>query len=307
MKETKRVEGVDDISTADYKKYLKRQNGFSSFMKIIYKNKQSFIGMIILLMFVLMATIGTNVINLDMTTNFENRYLPPSFAHLLGTDYVGRDLFAQLVHGSRDVLVIGAAAALFSIFFGFVIGAVAGLVGGWVETTLMFITNLFLTIPSFPVTLILTAFIKVSHPLVLAFIISIFSWAGFARSIRAQILSFKQRDYIIVCKMMNLSLAHIIFKEMLPNIVSYIAIQFISTMQGAIVTSVGLMMMGFAPFSPTHWGTILNMAVSQTAGAFEPKTLMYLFSPIACFILLQMGCIFFAHGIDEALNPRLRR
>lgn len=300
------IEHSNEIDEKDYRQYLKKDSAVLAFFKTIYRNKQSFIGMIILIMFLLMATVGTALISFDSTTSFENRYLPPSFQNLLGTDYVGRDIFAQLVHGSRDVLVIGGAAALFSIFIGFVVGACAGIIGGWVETALMFITNLFLTIPSFPVTLILTAFIKVSHPLVLAFIISIFSWAGFARSIRAQILSFKQRDFIIVCKLMNLSLGHVIFKEIFPNIISYIAIQFISTMQAAIVTSVGLMMMGFAPFSPTHWGTMLNMAISQTAGAFEPKTLMYLFSPIGCFVLLQMGCIFFAHGIDEALNPRLR-
>ncbi len=278
----------------------------AAFFSTIYRNKQSFTGMIILLIFVTMAVVGPSLITLNTETNFEQRYLPPSFQHLMGTDYVGKDIFAQIVHGSRDVLVIGASAALLTILIGFTLGALAGFAGGSVDTSIMFLANLFLTVPAFPVQLILTAIVNVRSPFIMAAIISLFSWAGLSRAIRAQILSLKHRDFIVVCKIMGLGNAHIIFKEMLPNLVSYLAISFIQSMQMAIMASVALMLMGFAPFSPTHWGTMMNMAVTQTAGAFEPRTMFYLFFPILCFILLQTGCIFFANGVDEALNPRLR-
>jgi peptide/nickel transport system permease protein len=170
----------------------------------------------------------------------------------------------------------------------------------------MFVASLFLTIPAFPVQLSLTAIINVRSPYIMALIIAAFGWAGLSRSIRAQILSQKRREYILICKVMGLGNRHIIFKEMLPNLASYLSITFVQSMQSAIMASVALMMMGFAPFSSTHWGTMLNLAITQTAGAIEPRTMFFLFSPIFCFVLLQTGCIFFAGGLDEALNPRLR-
>jgi len=280
--------------------------GLASFFKTIYRNKQSFIGLIILCMFTLMATIGPMVVELRTETDFMNRYRPPSFQHLMGTDHVGRDTFAQIVHGSRDVLQIGLLAASFAIMLGFIIGSLAGFIGGRADTALMFAASLFLTIPAFPIQLSLTAIINVRSPYIMALIIAAFGWAGLARATRAQILSQKRREYILICRVMGLGNAHIIFKEMMPNLASYLSITFVHSMQGAIMASVALMMMGFAPFSSTHWGTMLNLAVTQTAGAIEPRTMFFLFSPILCFVLLQTGCIFFASGLDEALNPRLR-
>jgi peptide/nickel transport system permease protein len=276
------------------------------FFMTIYRNKQSFAGMIILFLFAIMAVIGPELIKLNTKTDFKNRYLPPSLEHPMGTDYVGKDIFAQIVHGSRDVLVVGVISATLSILIGFTIGSLSGFAGGVLDTALMFAANMFLTVPAFPIQLILSAVIDVRSSFIMAAIISAFSWAGLSRAIRSQILSLKERDFITICRVMNMGNLHIIFKEMLPNLVSYLGITFVQSMQGAILASVALMTMGFAPFSSTHWGTMMNLAITQTAGAFEPRTMFYLFSPILCFILLQSGCIFFAHGLDEALNPRLR-
>lgn len=280
--------------------------GFIDFWKVMYRNKKAFTGTVILSIFILMAVVGTRVVELDMTVDFVNRYQTPSFQHWLGTDYAGRDTWAQVVHGSKEVLTVGFLAAVFTIIIGFTIGATSGLLGGIVDTILMFITNIFLTIPSFPIMMILASIVTVKNPIVFAFILSIWSWAGLARSIRSQILSLKHRDFIVVCKLMGLSNRHIIFKEILPNLVSYIAINFIMTIQSAIMASVGLMMLGFAPYSPTNWGLMLNLAISNTGGIFNSRGYIYLASPIVCLALFQMGCVFFGNGLDEALNPRLR-
>ena len=277
-----------------------------SFFVTIYRNRRAFVGFVILSAFILVAAIGPLVCTLDMKTDFARRYMPPSFEHLLGTDYVGRDILIQLVYGARDVLFIGILGALATVVVGFTIGAVAGFSGRNIDGMIMFVTNLFLTIPRFPVMLILAAFIKLSHPLILVGVIASLSWASLARSIRSQILSLKHREFITVCTVMGYNRFQIIFSELLPNLVSYLAISFVYAMQGAINDSSILIMMGFAPFSPTHWGTIQSIAISQAAGAFEPKTFIYLFSPIVCFTLLQTASVFFAGGLDEALNPRLR-
>ena len=278
-----------------------------SFFLSIYRNRRAFAGFLILSAFIFLAVFGPLIWTLDTTTDFSKRYLTPSFHHLLGTDYVGRDLFIQLVYGARDVLVIGILGGLATVLLGFTIGALAGYSGRRLDSFIMFVTNLFLTIPRFPLMIIMAAFIKLSHPLILVAVIASLSWASLARSVRSQVLSLKQREFITVCTIMGYNRFQIIFSELLPNLVSYLAIAFVYAMQGAVNDSSMLILMGFAPFAPTHWGTIQNIAISQAAGAFEPKTLVYLFSPIVCFTLLQTSCVFFAGGLDEALNPRLRR
>lgn len=277
-----------------------------SFFLSIYRNKRAFVGFIILCIFIFAATAGTLLVKLDTTTHFMQRYQSPSWQHLLGTDNQGRDTFALLVHGSQDVLLIGVVGATFTVLIGFTLGALAGFAGGIVDHFIDFLTNLFMTLPQLPVLLVLSAFIKVSSPLILSMIIGLMQWAFLARPIRAQILSLRNREFITVCRVMGFSLPYILFVEILPNLISYIAMQFILTMQTAIILSSMLIMLGFAPFSVTHWGTLMASSQAAAAGAFDPKTLIYLFSPMVCFTLLSTACVLFASGLDEALNPRLR-
>ena len=277
-----------------------------SFFVSIYRNKRAFAGFLILMMFVFFATIGPNIIEIR-NFGFSERYKGPSWEHILGTDYQGRDIFALLVHGSRDVLSIGALAACFSMVLGFLLGSFAGFAGGWVDRLIDFLANVFLTLPQIPVLLILSAFIPVSSKVVMAMVIAFLSWAQLCRMVRAQVMSLKNREFISVYQVMGFSRLYIIVVEMLPNMVSYLAIAFIQNMTASINMSTLLIMLGFAPFSPSHWGTLQTTAQNAAAGAFAPKMLIFLFAPMACFALLSTSCVLFASGLDEALNPRLRR
>ncbi|MBL4935878.1 ABC transporter permease [Clostridium sp. YIM B02515] len=279
--------------------------GIKSFFRVIYKNKQAFAGLIMLIAFIIMAVAGVFV-KVDMTVQFDQRYQPPSIQHILGTDYAGRDTFLQLVKGSTDVLTIGIYAGFMTLIIGFIIGATAGLAGGWIDIILTFFTDLFLTVPTFPLMMILATTVKINNNIIFALILSVFSWAALARSIRAQILSLKEREFIVVCKAMGLKTPYIVFKEIMPNITSYLAINFVMIIQSAIVSSVGLMLLGLSPYTPTNWGMMLNLAIKNTGGIFNPKGYYYLLSPMLCIALFQMSCIFFSSGLDEALNPRLR-
>lgn len=321
------------------------------FFRVIYGNKQAFVGMLILTGYVLMATVGANAVKLDMTPHFENRYRAPAIVeffvgytgpsdedneiqdqhtwgnvgwtdeeteeetdgtaeelkqkkYLLGTDYLGRDIAKQIVEGSRDVLLIGFTVAIFTILIGFIAGATAGFAGKMVDTVIMFIANLLLTVPQFPILLMLAAFVKIKNPLVMGIILAALNWAGLARSVRAQILSLKQRDFITISKVMGLNLPYILFRDIFPNMASYIAINFINSMAYGISSSVGIMMMGFVPYSPTNWGNILNAALGQ--GLSNTHAVYYILSPMLALIVFQLACVFFANGLDEAMNPRLR-
>jgi peptide/nickel transport system permease protein len=253
-----------------------------------------------------MAVVGPYIIPLDTQTNYVERLQLPSLEHPFGTDYAGRDTLSQFVHGSRNVLVVAFLSALFTLLIAFIMGTVSGVMGGTVDAILMFITNIILTVPSFPIMMVLSMVIKISDPVTFGLVLSIWSWAGLARAIRSQILSLKQRDFIEASRILGLGLPHIIFAEMLPNITSYIAINFIMIMRGAITASVGLMVLGLVPFSSTHWGMMLQMAISNTGALYGSSAIIYFLVPVLGIVFFQMGCLFFANGLDEALNPRLR-
>lgn len=276
------------------------------FFAVICRNRRALWGMIILGIFLLMAVVGPLVVPLDTATSYANRYKLPSWEHPLGTDYAGRDTFQQFIHGSREVITVSFVTAIFTILFAFIVGTTAGIMGGKVDAIITFITDIMLTVPSFPVMMILSLAVRITDPISFGLVLSIWSWAGLARAIRSQILSLRKRDFIEASRVLGLKVTHIIFAEILPNITSYIAINFIMIMRNAITASVGLMVLGLVPFSSTHWGMMLQMAVGASGAMYGSSAIVYLLVPIVAITLFQMGCLFFASGLDEALNPRLR-
>lgn len=273
---------------------------------ILYRNRRAFAGFLILLGFLFMATVGPYLVPLDMTAQYDRRYLPPSPAHPLGTDFVGRDTFALIVHGSRDVLSIAFLAAVFTVAIALAVGMVAGLQGGIVDVVLMLLTNTILTVPKFPVMLVFATVFRVKDPVSLAVILSVWAWGGLARAVRSQILSLKEREFIEAARVLGLSLYHIVSRELLPNIMPYVAINFLYIMKDAITASVGLMLLGIIPFSASNWGMMLNLATKQAGAIYVPQGLYYALAPMVAIILFQLGALFFAHGLDEVFNPRLR-
>ena len=276
------------------------------FFAVICRNRRALVGIILLGIFLLIAIVGPIIVPLETATNYSQRYQLPSLKHPFGTDYAGRDTFQQFVHGSRNVITVSFVTAIFTILIAFIVGTTAGIMGGRVDTIITFITDIMLTVPSFPVMMVLSLAVTITDPISFGLVLSIWSWAGLARAIRSQILSLKQRDFIEASRVLGLSVPHIIFSELLPNITSYIAINFIMIMRNAITASVGLMVLGLVPFSSTHWGMMLQMAVGTSGAMYGSSAIIYLLVPIIAITLFQMGCLFFANGLDEALNPRLR-
>lgn len=281
-------------------------NVYYSVIRPILKNKRAFIGFTILMGFVIMATIGPLVVPLNLKTDWSKRFKPPSLEHPLGTDYGGRDIFQQIVHGSRDVLLIAALSALFAILMAVTVGITSGLVGGIVDVVLTGITDIFLTIPSFPVMMSIAAVLRVRDPFSFAALISVWMWAGLARSIRTEVASLKQKEFIEAARLLNLGTFHIVFRELMPIIMPYIAINFITMMRAAITASVGIMFLGVVPFKITHWGVMLNMAMFQYGAVYVPEGVHYALAPLMCIVLLEYGAVNLSHGLEEIFNPRLK-
>lgn len=281
--------------------------GIKDFFKVIWRNKMSRVGMIIVAVFIFLAIFGPVFIE-DPKTNFLIRLRAPSAAHWLGTDYAGRDIFAMFIKGTRTVLMVALYAGIFAVIIACAVGITAGLLGGKVDAVLMMITDIVLTMPQFPVIMVLSMVINVSNNLLFGFVLGIWSWAALAKAIRMQVLTLKDREFIEVSRLMGIRNYDIITKDILPNIVSFVAINFISIMRGAILSSVNLMVLGLVPINGAHWGMMLQMAIAQTAllyGGIQP--IVNFMTPIMGILLFQLGCYLFAMGLDEAMNPRLRR
>lgn len=275
-------------------------------LRVLWRNPQAFVGLIILLVFALMASVGPEVIPLDMTAHYEERYAPVSLEHPLSTDYIGRDVLRMIIHGSRDVLLIGFLAGLITVAIGVIVGLLAGLQGGAVDTVLMMVTSTVLTVPQFPVMLMLGAIFTITNPFTFGLVLSVWAWGGLARAVRSQIFSLKEREFIEAARTLGLSTRHIIFKELLPNIMPYVAINFMTAMRIAIVASVGLMFLGLVPLKSTNWGMMLTLATGSSQALFVPRAIVYVISPMAAIVLFQLGAVLFAHGLDEIFDPRLR-
>lgn len=277
------------------------------FFKVIWRNKMSRVGLIIVTIFILIAIFGPMLVE-DPKSDFGVRLLAPSAEHLLGTDYAGRDIFGMFIKGTRSVLMVALYAGIFSVFIACAVGITSGLLGGKVDLVLMMITDIVLTMPQFPVLMVLSMVINVSNNILFGFVLGIWSWASLAKAIRTQVLTLKDKDFIEASRILGIRNFDIITKDLLPNIVSFVAINFIAIMRGAIVSSVNLMVLGLVPINGTHWGMMLQMAIAQTSllyGGIQP--IVNFMTPIMGILLFQLGCYLFAMGLDEAMNPRLRR
>jgi len=263
--------------------------------------------MIILIIYVLLAVVGPMVADPKLLkSDIRNRLAGPSWEHPLGTDNNGRDTLTQFIYGARNVLTVAFIAAVMTILIATTIGMLSGLIGGWVDSVLMFFTNIILTVPSMPIMMLLATVMSADNPIAFGFVLSVWSWAGLARAIRAQIMSVKNRDYVEAARILGMPTRHIVVGEMLPSITSYLTMNLIFSMRGAISASVGLMFLGLAKFSASHWGMMIQIAISSTGALYGSNALIYFLTPVVGIAVFGMGCFFFASGLDEALNPRLR-
>ncbi|MEQ8226136.1 MAG: ABC transporter permease [Candidatus Eremiobacterota bacterium] len=281
------------------------KNLWNSF-KIIKHNRRAFFGFIMLCIFFLTALLGPVLIPLDMTPDYMNRFQSPSLSHFLGTDYAGRDILIQLIHGSRDIMLIAFSTGFFGIFIAVSTGLSAGLLGGKYDAFMMRLIDVLLTVPSFPIMAIFAALFRIKNPIIFGLILALWSWPALARSIRSQILTLKKKEFIEVARIMGMSTTHIMFKELMPNMMPYITINFINIAKGAITASVGIMLLGLVPLRVQNWGMMLNMAAFQTGAIYIPKAYSYLISPMCAIVIFQYSLINFASGVDELFDPRLR-
>nr|WP_235505516.1 ABC transporter permease [Enterococcus sp. RIT-PI-f] len=275
------------------------------FFKVILANRQAAFGLYVLFVLIVCAVFGEWLIG-DLPADYVNRLQGPSWNHWLGTDFTGRDTLFQFILGTKDVITIAACAGFFSILIGVLVGIFSGYIGGYVDKVLMLLTNVVLTIPSFPVLMALSLVISAGNVLAFGFLLAIWNWAGLARSIRSQVMTLRNSDYILASQMLGMSNKYIVFQDIFPSIVPFIVINFVLIMRASVLASVGLMLLGLAPFKGEHWGIMLNLAMTKTGAMFGSSAWIYLLTPIVGIVIFQSSCFMLAKGLEDAFNPRVR-
>ncbi len=273
--------------------------------RLLTYNKIGFIGLLGVVFFILLSFVGPYVVPLDTQTKVDKIYQPPSSEFWLGTDSEGRDIFSQIVHGGKDVLVVAFLAGFISTTIAVLLGSLSALAGGWVDNAIMALADIVLTIPQFPLLAVLAGLVKFNNVTLLAFILGVLSWPALTRAIRAQVLSLREREFVEAARALDLGTKHIILREILPNMMSYIAINLIFAMTGAIYAQVGLVFLGLVPFSGSNWGVMLSLAWTRGA-IFYKGSLWYIMSPVAAIALFQLSLVSFTRLLEEIFNPRLR-
>jgi peptide/nickel transport system permease protein len=275
-------------------------------LKLLARNKLGFAGFIVVTTIVLLAYLGPLFFELDTTAHIERIYQPPSAQFPLGTDSEGRNVLSQIVHGGRDLLNVGFLAASMSTIIALVLGSLSAYAGGRTDQLLTWLADIVLTIPQLPLLAVLAGVLQFKSQLAMAAIIGVLAWPTLMRAIRAQVLSLKERDYVEAARALDLPTTHILFREIAPNMVGYIAINFTLALTAAMYASVGLIFLGLVPLSGMNWGVMINNAWTRGAIFFK-DSIWYIMSPIIMISLFQLGLVGLTRSLAEVFDPRLRR
>ncbi len=228
----------------------------------------------------------------------------PNGGHFLGTEKYGRDVLIMTLVGLGISLKVAVIAGLLSTLIGVVVAFVAGYKGGVFDGILNTTTDMFLVVPSFPLLLTLSAYLKRLSLVDVSILLAAFSWPFAARTIRSQVLSLRSRPYVDLARINNQSALEIIFRDLVPNMLPYIGVGFATSALGAIFALVGLEVIGLGPASVIDLGMMINFAIGW--GALSLGAWPLFIAPVAILSVLFIAVNLINIGLEEVYNPRLR-
>jgi peptide/nickel transport system permease protein len=276
---------------------------FRGFWALYRHSRMGMFGLFLVLAFIAVALAAPWVAPYDPRALVGKPFERPGEDHRLGTDQVGRDIYSQLIWGSRVSLMVGLFASAFSVAIGTAIGLLSGYFRGPVDAVMMRITDLFITLPNIPLMLILAAIIGRSVWNIIL-VIAVTGWTGTARMVRAQTLSIKERPYVEAARSVGARDSQIMFRHILPNIIPLIFANAIVGIVNAILSESGLSFLGLGDPTKPSWGLILRHA--NEVGAMATGRLWFIIPPGICIMLIAIGFAFSSYSLDRILNPRLR-
>lgn len=258
-------------------------------------------GTVILLLAALSAFPGLVTSADPSRIDIPNLLAPPSAAHPLGTDELGRDVLARMVHGAGISLRVGFVAVGIATAIGLLVGLTAGYYGGWIDAVLMRIVDVMLCIPTFFLILSIIAFVGPSIWNIMA-VIGLTSWMGVARLVRAETLSLKERDFVAAARAQGAGDARILLRHILPNALAPVLVSATLGVAGAILVESGLSFLGIGVQPPTpSWGNILTSGKDNIEFAWWLSVY-----PGLAILVTVLGYNLLGEGIQEAVDPRLK-
>jgi len=273
--------------------------------KAIRSNNKALAGTILLALFTLIAIFPWVIARDNPSAEIYRPSLGPSTAHLFGTTSYGQDLFAQAVWGTRETLIIAVVSGVASTFLSVLMGLAAGYLGGAWDSVLNFITDVLLVVPTFPLLIIIVAYLpKVGVPgLIGVLVITGYSYG--ARQLRAQTLSVRSRDYLEAARVRGERNFYVIMVEIIPSMTSLIVATFLGTAVYNVLAAAGLQFLGFGDPSSVSWGTMLYWAENNEA--LQTGQYLWAIVPGALIALLGAAFVLINYAFDEISNPALAR
>lgn len=286
------------------KKTMKEIRNSQAMKKFIH-NKKAMLGLAIVTILVLAVVFIPLFADLDpyTTDRAAGFNKPPSDAHILETDDVGRDLFARLLYGGRISLFVGITSTIISVLIGIPLGLIAGYFRGTAESIIMRTADAFMSFPSMVLILVLVAVFGPSI-LTVTVVIGVLGWTAIAKLIYGNVLSIREREYIQAARAVGVSTKKILFSEVLPNAIPPVWANISFRVAGAILTESSLSFLGMGVQTPqASWGNIIFAAQNLLVLTARPWVWL---PPGICIILVVIGFNFIGEGVRDALDPKTK-
>ncbi|SFB44949.1 oligopeptide ABC transporter permease [Clostridium frigidicarnis] len=314
MGENKNIK-MDNNSVVVQDKKEQIESPFKVVFKRLKKNKLAIVGLILLVVMLLFAIVGpiiySAVKGYDCYEFVGRKYEKPSSKYILGTDMMGRDVLLRTMVGGQKSLFVGISAVVVEVLIGTILGIVAGYYGGIADNIIMRIVDIFMSIPSLPLLIILAAVLSdMGFPpdmkiYVVMFIIGFLAWPGLCRMVRGHVLSIREQEYMQAADALGIKDNRKMFKHILPNVIPIIIVTATLALGGNILTESALSYLGLGVVEPTPtWGNLI-----QTVNdLYNLKNRSWLWVPAGtCIFLTVMAINLFGDGLRDAIDPKLKK
>ncbi|MEI6709926.1 MAG: ABC transporter permease [Actinomycetota bacterium] len=227
-----------------------------------------------------------------------------SWNHIMGTTSFGQDVFSQLIAGTRQSMMIALVVGFLCTILSVLVGITAAYAGGWLDDLLSLMTDVVLVIPTFPLIIVITAYLKSASFWLMVFVLVVTGWSYGARQLRVQALSLRNRDYLLAARARGESSIYVIFVELIPPMTSLIVANFLGAALYAVLAESSLQFIGLGDISTQSWGTMLYWA--QNNAALNAGFPIWALAPGIAIALLGSALALLNYAFDEIANPALR-
>lgn len=271
------------------------------FLRRFFRNPGAVLGLALLILLILVALLGPLVAGDPLEQNLLERLKPPGPGHPLGTDQLGRDVWARVVHGTRISLGVGFGVVLLASFLGVSVGLLAGGLGGVWDNLLMRLTDIFFAFPSLILAMAIAAALgpNLTNTVIA---VALVTWPIYARLVRAQVLALREREFVEAARALGAGQGRILFRHLLPNALTPVLVQASYEVGAAILTAAGLSFIGFGAQPPTpEWGAMVAETRNYMAEApWAPV------APAVAILLTVLAFNLIGDALRDALDPRAR-